>query len=124
MKVRAHAWVLAAAYLIYGAAFAFWLVPRFGYLFSELHQALPFPTQLLLSFGSWAILAIAISLSVAIILKELKFRSRVTDSIFELILPLVVFLCLTTALILPVFWARFDLTKSPEAVLVPALFSW
>jgi hypothetical protein len=106
MKIKAYSWILAGAYLIWGIAL-FIVVPKCTEIFSGFAR-LPFLTQSVLALGSFGWLGIALAAGALVVLKDLRFRSRLLSILLTAVL-LVWMCCMAIALFLP-----FTLLISPR----------
>ena len=100
MKVKAYSWVLAGAFLFCGVMF-FFTVPRFETIFAGLDVTLPSATRGVLAVGRFGWLSVGVIAGALVILKDLKFRSRLLDLIFLMLLALLGGCIVVALLILP-----------------------
>jgi hypothetical protein len=85
MKVRIYSWFLASLYLLCGATF-FVVVAKFQAFFSELEVPLPLLTRAVFFVSPLGWLALAVVVALAVVLKDLRFRSRFLNPLFTIIL--------------------------------------
>jgi type II secretory pathway component PulF len=99
MKIKPFSWFLAGAFLLFGVVF-FVTLPKFETIFSGLDVLLPSPTRCVLTVGRFGWLSVAVIAGALLILKDLKFRSRLWDWIFLMLFALWAG-SITVALLLP-----------------------
>ncbi len=87
MKIKVFSWILAGAYLLCGVMF-FVVIPQFESIFSGWAVPLPLLTRVVFAIGPFGWLSLALAVGALAILKDLRFRSRLLDLIFLMLLAL------------------------------------
>jgi len=100
MKIKAYSWMLAGAYLICGIAL-FLIIPKCD--FSGFARPLPFLTRAALALGSFGWLGLALAAGALVILKDLRFRSRLLSVLLTVVLGVWI-CCMAIGLFLPFTW--------------------
>ena len=100
MKIKAFSWILAGVYLLCGVMF-FVVIPQFESIFSGWAVPVPSLTRAVFAIGPFCWLSLAVTVGALAILKDLKFRSRLLDLIFLMLLALLGGCIVVALLILP-----------------------
>ena len=103
MKIKVYSWILASAYLLCGVVLFLVTLkfqPWLQQAFSEVGMTLPFLTRATFVVGPYGWLLLAIASGTFVILKDLRFHSRLLSPLFTFILVLWVG-CMAIALIYP-----------------------
>ena len=85
MKVKPYSWVLAVAYVLAGI-WLFIAIPQFNRMFSEMRTTPRLPTRFILSIGSFGCLTLLVITAIVVILKDLRFRPRLLNTLFTIFL--------------------------------------
>jgi hypothetical protein len=103
MKIKVYSWTLASAYLLCGVVLFLVTLkfqPWLQQIYSGFGMTLPFLTKAAFVVGPYGWLLLAIASSTFVILKDLRFHSRLLSPLFTFILVLWVG-CMAIALIYP-----------------------
>ena len=87
MKIKIYSWILAGAYLLCGAAF-FCMVLKAREIFSGFNIELPFMTRMALAIGPVGWLCALVVVGALVILKDMRFHSRLLNPFFTVSLGL------------------------------------
>ena len=85
MKISPFSWILAGAYLFCGLGICF-VVLKLQALFSGFGIELPAITRVALGVGPVGWLCASLVAGLLVVLKDLKFRSRLLNQLFTLVL--------------------------------------
>jgi hypothetical protein len=99
MKVKFYSGILACVYLLCGVVLFFALF-KFQEVFSGFGIALPLVTRVTLTVGPIGWLCLFVAVSLVVILKDLRFRSRSLNPLFTFGLVFCV-VCMIIALLYP-----------------------
>jgi len=110
MKIKAFSWILTGAYLLCGVMF-FLVIPKFESIFSGFATPLPLSTRAVFAIGPFGWLSLAATVGALAILKDLRFRSRLLNLVFLMLLALAGG-CLAVALLLPFFQLTYSLSNT------------
>ena len=85
MKTTPYSWILAGAYLFCGLGIGY-VVLKLQAIFSGFGIELPTMTRVALGVGPVGSLCVSLALGLLVILKDLRFRSRLLNPLFTLVL--------------------------------------
>ena len=85
MKIKIYSWILAGAYLLCGVAL-FPILVKLQMLFSGFGMELPFATKAVLALGPFGWLCTSVAIGTLVILKDMRFRSRLLNPLLTFIL--------------------------------------
>jgi len=110
MKVKIYSWVLAAVYLLCGV-WLFVVVPVFRKVMYSEAGVTPsrLMTKIVLAVGPLGWLMLSILAAVVIVLKDLRYRSRLLNALFSVFL-FCVFACVVSGLLVAGFGPRLGST--------------
>ena len=99
MKIKVYSRILAGIYALFGAAL-FLVIPKFEVFFSGLAKPLPFLTRAVFAVGPFGWLCLSVAVGTFVVLKDLRFRSRLLSPVFTFVLVLWMG-CMAVALVFP-----------------------
>ena len=103
MKVRTYSWVLAGAYLVCGVIL-FLVIPKFQEIYSGFNIEGSFLMRATLATGPVGCLCSSAAVAMFVVLKDVRFRSRLLNPIFTVVFGLWI-ICTPFALIYPLITA-------------------
>jgi hypothetical protein len=120
VKVKIYSWILASAYLLCGAALSFALF-KIQAILSGFNIELPFMTRMALAVGPVGWLCVSVAAGLFVILKDLRFHSRLLNPLFTLVL-VAWMICMAIALVSSLMATTCSITENagmPSNLTVP-----